>query len=708
MQNEQKTCLRLISALPSAEERALLKAFDEKVFRSSFPNDDERESLFDDILPRLDFPDEEPSSYIVLAVQDDRVVGGEICDWYESCESLEIIYIAVSKEIRQAGVGSLLLEEGTAIIVQEIERNGATVKRLYFETENPDKKQDDRFLVMSLYDRLHFFGKHQGAVLLQNYYQPPLSPEKNWADNLMLCMLPVFRFEDGEVVSQLDSFVPVDEVKGFLTCFFDGLNHAQETPEGKEYLEKMRYEMESDQWPDRAVLTRIEYSRFRIPYVTIASHCFVESSPLLKELLAKDETDYVKNVFNSYECDLMRSGLQENDLRPVITRHYKLIEGASIRLPDRYHYNSEGEDFPYRRWDAKPVKADISLNWSYHRQLNSFLVTVAVSPFDEEGFDEHDILKFIAAFGFGSLQENYKANSEFCIECPEGSFKSFSDLIKAVFQLDSNPIPTRTGITELDLLDIKGEAFEDFGQFRSDILSEGPRESDWNKTLCGFFLGIFDYMRMNSGEIADTVQPFQKRRNYFMQVCRGNLIKVSCNSTDERISKILTSAYLIIPSVVLAYNQLVLSKNKEHLAKAVSGLHNDGHRRRMFSSFDRFAFLSGEVKDIEDSFTSCYVRDIFQYESEKLILSQGSEERGLSKDTKRLKEALALQKDRAEELKDKYTGGIDTIQNIILLILALLEVANIKDIHEVSLLSKIAIVATLLIGVGIYFRKRKL
>ena len=701
--------LLLISAPPTQKERALLESFDEKVYRPAFPDDDERESLFEEIVPRLGGTDEEPASFIILAIQNGVVLGGEIFDWYPSCNSLEIIYIAVSEETRQGGIGSLLLKDGTATVVQAIEQDGSTVKRVYFETENPDREQDESLLVMSLYDRIHFFGKHQGAVVLHNYFQPPLSPEKGWADNMMLCMLPVFRFEDGEITSELESFVPIEEVMNFLTCFFDGLDHAQDTPEGKEYLAKMRHEMESDQWPDRAVLTRIEYSRFKIPYVTIASHCFVESSALLERLLADDEESYVRDVFNSYECDIMRSGLQENEHRPVITRHYKLIEGASIRLPDRYQYNSEGEVFPYRRWDAGAVQADISLNWSYHRQRKSFLVTIVVSPSEDAFFNEHDVLKLIAAFGFGSLQENYTPHGDLHIDCSEGSFPSFRALIRSVFQLGSDPIPTRVGITELDLLDIQGDlGFERIEQFNDDILSEGPQESDWNKTLCGFFLGIFDYERMNSSEIADTVQPFQRRRNTFMQVFRGNLLKVNCNSTDERIDKTLTSAYLIIPSVILAFNQAVLTECKEHLAKAVSGRRADGSPKRMLSSFDRFSFLSGEIKAIEDHFASCYVRDIFQYESEKMIMLHGSEERGLTKDSERLKEALSLQKDRADEIKDKYTGGIDTIQNIILLILALLQVANIKDIHEVSLLAKIAIVASLVIGFFIFFRKRKL
>lgn len=706
--DEQDTRLRLIAGTPSPEEKALLKTFDEQVFRPAFPNQDERESLFDEIVPRLGGQDDDPASFIVLAIRDGAVVGGEICDWYSSCNALEIIYIAVSKDIRQGGIGSLLLEEGTATIVQEIERGGATVKRLYFETENPDKKQDESLLVMSLCDRLRFFGKHQGAVILHDYYQPPLSPGKKWADNMMLCMLPVFRFEDGEVVSELDSFVPVEEVMTFLTCFFNGLDHAQDTPEGQEFLGKMRQEMESDQWPERAVLTRIEYSRFKIPYVTVASHFFVPSSPLLENLIAADSKDIV-NVFNSYECDLMRSGLQERENRPVITRHYKLYENAKIWLPDRYQFSSEGEVFPYRRWDAGPILADISVNWSYHRQRKAFLATVVVSPSEGAYFDEHDILKLITAFGFGSLQEDFTPLSDLRIECPTGTFSSFSQLIKSVFQLEAEPIPARTGITELDLLDIQGElGVKDFDEFRADLLSEGPRETEWNKTLCGFFLGIFDYMRMNSGEIADTVKPFQTRRNYFMQVCRGNLLKVSCNSTDERIDKILTSAYLIIPSVFLAYNQDLLSESKKYLARAVSGLQADGTPKRMLSSFDRFSFLSSEIKNIEDSYSSGYIRDVFQYESEKLIMLHGSEERGLSKDSERLKEAISLQKGRAEELKDKYTGGIDTIQNIILLVLALLQVANIKDIHEVSLLAKIAIVASLVIGLVIYLRKRKL
>ena len=697
----------------SAEDRSLLDRFDAETFIPSFPNDDERESFGDDIIPRIQDHGGEVRTFIVLLLerQDDReqVMAGEICDWYPATSDLEVIYVAVNPKARRGGYGSRILQEGTARIVRRIEEEGE-VRRVFFETENPDREQPSGSHVMRLPDRLRFFGKNGGGVLLDKYYQPPLSEGKGWADNMMLCTLPVFHLnESGTEVEEPEpeTFVPKSEVMEFLRAFYRGLDGADRTEEGIARLKQMEESLFKGAGEEIAALKRIESSSFRFPYATVSSHFFIE--PVAETGLDVDQED---SVFNSYECDLMQYGAQEYDLRPVVTHHYKLLSNRELYLPKEYKYDSEGSRFFVRQWDDRVPHADISFNWSYHRKYRKYLATVVVTPSEGSYFTELDVLKIIALFGFGSRQENFKPLEPMRVQLEEGGAveeMSFEELIRTVFHLKKLPVGTDTGITEIDLLDMEGEkGFDSFRAFTDDVLSTGPRESIWNKTLCGLFLGIFDYLRMNQGEIADTVEPFQIRESYFTQVCRGNLIQIRFNASDERIDKILTSAYLIIPSVVLAFNEQVLKDNFAVLSALERSEGKAEGRRWTFSDFDRYSYLSGEVKKIEISLADNYIRDLFHYVSEQQIMRFGNIQRGLTKSLKKLQEGVDLQKNRADEFRDRYTSSIDTIQNMILMMLAILQVATIKSADEVSVFAWIAMALTVVIGFYLFFRKRRM
>ena len=703
-------------------ERSLFAEFGRDVYLPSFPNDDERESLEEDIIPRLTDHSGYVRTFVVFLVDEagkegSRVLAGEICDWYPESKDLEIIYLAVNPRERRGGFGSKVLQEGTAQIVEAIEKEtGDTVRRLYFETENPDKPQLEEHLVMKLQDRIRFFGKNGGSVALEEYYQPPLSADKDWADNMMLCTLPVFRFDaDGSGVEEyeVETSIPEEELFGFLTCFYIGLEHAERTPKGEACLKEMRKTVNEE---GKVVLKRIEAYHFRFPYAAVSSHFLIDPAPGALDFGHEDP------VFNSYECDLMRYGLQDYEDRPIVNHHYKLLKNVSLRLPTRYQYSSEGKRFVVRQWDLADLTADVSFNWSYHRRFGRYMATMTFAPSKGTSFSELDILKIIALSGFGSKQEDFQALEPVRISFSDkhGAIRvvsSFEEFVQAVFGLDGLPKKTGTGITEIDLLEMKGEKdFETFQQMKDSVLcdsnsSGGPKESVWNKTLCGIILGIFDFMRMNEGEIADTVKPFQTRETFFMQLFRGNLLQIQFDASEERIEKILTSAYLIIPSVVLAFNEEVLRVNMNRLAELEKGdgpSKKDGRRKLYLSDFDRFSYLSGEVKKLETSISDNYIQDIFQYISEQQVMFFGTRQRGLAKTLSKLQEGIAFQKSHSEEYKDRYTGGVDTLQNIILLMLAILQVATIKSTDEISSFAWVLMALALMAGIYFFFRKRRL
>ena len=105
----------------------------------------------------------------------------------------------------------------------------------------------------------------------------------------------------------------------------------------------------------------------------------------------------------------------------------------------------------------------------------------------------------------------------------------------------------RNGITELDIAGVLKpdgtRLFSSFEQFRRSALNDKePDESPWNMAFCGLILGIFDFMRMNSAEISDTIKPIAVRRDSFIVLCRGHLMKVKFDeSTEDQTANILVS-----------------------------------------------------------------------------------------------------------------------------------------------------------------------
>ena len=187
-------------------------------------------------------------SYVVLSLDETgHVVAGEIFDWYPSTADLMIIYLAVKRDERRKNVGSMMLKVGTADVIALIEqRYRKHVRMVYFETEDPSKVQPSGSFVIPLDDRIAFFKANDARVLLHDYFQPPLSKEKDWAWNLMLCVLPVFRRgEEGKMDSTPLTLPSKAEAMEFLTAFYRSLDGSDLTDTGKTHLKQMERALSS-------------------------------------------------------------------------------------------------------------------------------------------------------------------------------------------------------------------------------------------------------------------------------------------------------------------------------------------------------------------------------------------------------------------------------------------------------------------------------
>ena len=149
--------------------------------------------------------------------------------------------------------------------------------------------------------------------------------------------------------------------------------------------------------------------------------------------------------------------------------------------------------------------------------------------------------------------------------------------------------------------------------------------------FCGLILGIFDFMRMNSAEISDTIKPIAVRRDSFIVLCRGHLMKVKFDeSTEDQTANILVSPYLLIPSAVLSFNELVLDCNEEIVGRPISD--RTYYRRSML--------LSGRIREVMSSLNTEYLQDIFHYSSEQEIMVEGTQQRGLGRRYEQLEHRL--------------------------------------------------------------------
>ena len=652
---QRKLELKFIDSRTFSDAAAVdFALFEKEIYIPAFPDEGEREP-FGNILDRIrSGKDAYPQSFAVLAHEGGELVGGEIYDWYPDCRAAELIYIALKPGCRGAGLGDELLGGGAELLARELEARGERLGRLYFETENPFLSDTDDG--MDKVSRIRFFARNSACRVPIRYYQPPLSPGAPWADNLFLCMLP--RFSEG------GSRLPAAELKEFLSCFYRGLETSTDETKFQDMMRSIDYAAESD--GSLVCHNFAEEPQFRLSRFSLAYHFLLDGQSPEQDSASEDP------IFNSYECDLMNYSLQKLDRRPVRTRHVKLWHRLTLHLPRFYKYTSEGRDF-YRISEHRELPVTVSVNCSENLTRNISLAHLVITPDESAGtvFNELDCIKLITAFG--SIQEKFQVpdRNEYGVEDRESgrSWNTIEEFVSSNFGGRSCRV-LRNGITELDLSEVRGldgkRLFGSFEKFRRSALSEEPDESPWNMAFCGLILGIFDFMRMNSAEISDTIKPIVLRRDLFIVLCRGHMMKVKYGErTEDQTANILVSPYLLIPSAVLSINELVLDRNERIMDEPVSP--KDSYYQRSMQ-------LSERIRGVMNSLNTEYLQEVFHYSSEQEIMEEGTRQRGLGRRFEQLENRLDKERMLIEEYKSKSQLGPDYFTNAMLAILALLQV----------------------------------
>lgn len=688
-----KVELKLIGRLsPEKEELVYLDRFRSEIYEKAFSGD-EIEPFNEEIIPRIGSNEGPTRTYVVLAMIDEWPVGGLVVDWYPECDSLEIIYLAVAREYRREGYGSLLMKDGMGLVCSELRRNDRKVGCVYFESENPFSEENEADI-----PRLRFFARHGAMRIPIRYVQPPLSENQGFARNLSLFCLP----DLSETISPQGG-LPHESLKAFLRAFYRGLEgHCTDRERFDSELKAMEREIdfamdENDAVPLDALF---ENPHYEMQTVSVASHfLYLPGDGSGQPAFADGEEC---PLFFSYQKDLMDYGHQ--DRIPFGTHHSFLCENVSLKQPQVYRFISEGQShLRLTRPDRVELRVDISLNWSFSAAPGcGYMVHAVICPSKSVAgthFTELDLIRMITAFG--SRQEQYGfidrhghpsaapwEGYAVCERDVDGNMTEVGlrDWIAGKMGGTSeNYAVLRTGITELDIFGLYGkqERTKVFGEETNlssfDALrSQIPLKTLWNKTMCGLVLGIFDFERMNTAEIYDTLRLNVERPQSFVLFSRGHLFEIKGvipGEDYERVENILMSPYLLIPSCALAYNELLLDICRRKL-EDVQENEKEFRRRSWWDRkyYDQSRRLLRVHDEVEHLLSDYYLQEFFQYESEIQIFEKLSCQRGLTARRHMLDEQLEMLRNDADRHVQDYNQGSEMDQNMILLVLAILQV----------------------------------
>jgi hypothetical protein len=152
---------------------------------------------------------------------------------------------------------------------------------------------------------------------------------------------------------------------------------------------------------------------------------------------------------------------------------------------------------------------------------------------------------------------------------------------------------------------------------------EDNKFEDLMNTFCGITLGIFDFHRMDSQEVIDTLRPINVFSDSLMIIARGNLVSIS--REDDILEDVLLgigiSPYLLIPSAYLAHNEYTVSSVKKQIDAVLEEL---GKNKNI-----SIAILEEILRDSQDKLNNKFLISPFQYPTESNIVNEGYLQRGI-------------------------------------------------------------------------------
>lgn len=605
--------MKLIVDSKSYSEQVLLINSFKEIYISAFPDINERED-FEVILQRVFWNKQpnEPHSILILTATDDKnpeVTGGLIADWYENSKAIHLIYLVTAEKFRGKGIAKKLINEGVTAIKQWIEKEKKIeIKNVFFESNNPEKTKNDNFDTIA---RLEIFSQFGAKWINIPYIQPALDTKKREVDNLFLLSFTQFNVKGDKI--------PEIEIIAFLKDLYLSLG---QTDKNKSFV-RMQKALEKLMNTDGDIeLQHIpETSFYKFCKSSVTWHFVQENKYQIETSL--------NNPFSSFEKDLLNFHNQKLKEPPFNSVFKVLFQNAKIIFPAEYSYTSEGRKHTKTtKTDRIELEINLSISYTKIEISDKTIWHVTFTPKKNHYFTECDLIKLSTMFGSSQEQSTVKDNLKITIENENLIGIKPDELISRLgfAEKDSQLKNLQTGIIQIETSEldaIQKINFNDFFKiFRNKSKSEIENDSlkQFSKTLCGIILGIFDFNRMDYDEIFDTIQPIVPAESSFIVLCRGTLFKIS--EEDEIMESVsnhvVVSPYLLVPNMVLAYNEFILMQAKNEVDSSLKPGQNKS-----------FKALETSQRKVRNILNVQYLSNIFQYPSEKEIVEFGNSQRGI-------------------------------------------------------------------------------
>lgn len=624
----------------------------ERLYNNAFPDANERED-FDTILNRIETNkfDEDAKTFMVLSEH-----GGMVVEFYPSADSLLITYITVDENSRQKGAGSELLNEGLQRIRKIISEHNPKSHHItvFLEVNNPHRTEQDSFSPINRYE---FFRKNGAKKIDIEYVQPSLGAGKARVSNLDLLTIP----EEGDKLKN-------KQLYRFLHSFYRELGAAD--PAADTDFKAMNL-IEDDEF---AKLKELDlFYTYEFYNCSVAVHI---------PLIIEDSEDSFCLNFKSFEHDLMSYCYQNNDFI-----HSRVVEkfarNITLTFPNEIKYTSEGRNESTVVVNSSNIlPCRVSANITSVRKHYS-VVTFVFQPERDKFFTEYDIIKLSSMFG--SKQEQTNLINEIFIG-EETLKSSFSKWIDEIFEKistsgDQNPEQTfdfdslSKNISGTVVLNIDENnsftkhlsVFQDLDLHRNESIKKAEKEfgSIENrdcKLMCAFLLGIFDFNRLNTEEIVDTLVPVNTSAECAMFVNRGCLLVLKRN--DDIFPQIKESIginpYYILPFIVVTHNEFMMYNAREAVQP------NPELKQSQLE------------KNILDArrFLLDMVEGVFEYPSENRIIEYVNKERHIPQLLADINLQIQAEKEKLEFRKSKRLLSIEGIIGLVLLLFGIIQVSG--------------------------------
>ncbi len=654
--------MKLIVDSSSCSDHATLIDSFKELYTNAFPDINERED-FEVILQRVfgENQQNEPHSILILTTttgNKPEVSGGLIVDWYENSKAIHLIYLVTAEKYRGKGIAKSLINKGIKSIIEWIKNErGIEIRNVFFESNNPEKTENDNFDTIQ---RLEIFSQLGAKWINIPYVQPALDAKKKEVDNLYLLSFTQFNVK-GDKISEI-------EIIDFLKDLYLSL---KQTDKNKSFI-RMQNELEKQKNNDGDIeLQHIPESSYFKFYKSSVTWHFVQNKKCHNEISSK-------NPYSSFENDLLNF---HNQKKPPFMCGFnkKWFYDAKIIFPANYNYTSEGRTHK-KSTNSKRIELEVNLSVSSTTFENSdnTIWHLTFAPKENNWFTECDLIKLSTMFG--SSQEKSSVRDNIKITVPNKNLRDIKpgDLISCLGLIENNTKleNLKTGIIQIETYRLDSKQEISFSTFFKVFQKKNKREIEegslmqFSKALCGIILGIFDFNRMDKEEIFDTIQPIVQADSSFMVLCRGSLLKIS--EEDEIMESVsnhvVVSPYLLVPNTVLAYNEFILMNAKNEIDSAL----NPNHKKS-------FKELETSQRSVRNILNVQYLREIFQYPSEKEIVECGNSQRGIIN----LSDTIIKRQEELSELIETRKANKSNLSDAILnALLGFIAALQLKGLFE--------------------------